>query len=422
MRRSAHRAFRPEREALSGFALRTTVMARRTTKVRAPSPAIDFAASVGAKVINMSLGANTGSCPSSTQSAIDIACSSGAVIVAAAGNGGSAVVSYPAGCNHVIGVGATDSSDTIASFSQHNASVELSAPGVGIMSTYRDTMGNHWYRLANGTLMAAPHVAGCVALMRSINPSLTPDSVETTLRNTALDLGAAGRDNFYGYGRLDCGAAVQAAIFIFGDVPDSNIFHDDISAIAKAGVTTGCTTGLFCPSANVSREAMAAFMHRGFGRVHLQGLPPAIPPTSETASSPWTTVITPGLPSNALAGATGFIQTDATITIVLTDATGCPCRYRGALFLTGSGYLTPFYTDVTLSTVGQAKVLAMTGATGVTISGPKTVQIRLFQSTGSGAANAYGNATTTYYPFGGTGTNALEESAPSTTPNATPRR
>jgi hypothetical protein len=48
----------------------------------------------------------------------------------------------------------------------------------------------------------------------------------------------------------------------FADVPDSNVFHNDINAIADAGVTTGCGGGNYCPSANVTREQMAAFMNR----------------------------------------------------------------------------------------------------------------------------------------------------------------
>ncbi len=53
-----------------------------------------------------------------------------------------------------------------------------------------------------------------------------------------------------------------AAIDQFPDVPDSNIFHNDINAIAAAGVTTGCGGGNYCPSAFVTREQMAAFMNR----------------------------------------------------------------------------------------------------------------------------------------------------------------
>ncbi|HLE58875.1 MAG TPA: S-layer homology domain-containing protein, partial [Candidatus Limnocylindria bacterium] len=48
----------------------------------------------------------------------------------------------------------------------------------------------------------------------------------------------------------------------FGDVPDSNIYHADIDALADSGVTTGCGGGNFCPSAFVTREQMAAFMNR----------------------------------------------------------------------------------------------------------------------------------------------------------------
>ncbi len=53
-----------------------------------------------------------------------------------------------------------------------------------------------------------------------------------------------------------------AAIHQFSDVPDSNQFHNDIDAIADAGVTTGCGAGVYCPSAYVTREQMAAFMNR----------------------------------------------------------------------------------------------------------------------------------------------------------------
>ena len=63
------------------------------------------------------------------------------------------------------------------------------------------------------------------------------------------------------------GAAVAFPLGIlasdtFGDVPTTNIFHDDINAIADAGVTTGCGGGNYCPAEFVTREQMAAFMNR----------------------------------------------------------------------------------------------------------------------------------------------------------------
>ncbi len=189
---------------------------------------IDFAVSKGAKVINMSLGGNVGSCPLSTQAAINAAHLAGVLLVASAGNRSGIdpapnpdPLSFPASCAHVISVGATNNSDAIASFSYHNSLVDLSAPGVGTTSTTRTALGNPAYTPASGTSMAAPHAAGCAALIFSINPGLTPDGVETILQQTARDIGPNGpggpadgqnvRNDYYGYGRINCGAAVQAA-------------------------------------------------------------------------------------------------------------------------------------------------------------------------------------------------------------------
>jgi hypothetical protein len=205
--------------------------------------------------------------------------------------------------------------------------------------------------------------------------------------------------------------AAVLAIDRFDDVPNDQIFHNQISAIAGAGITTGCgapAARTYCPEDFVRRDAMAAFMHRGFGRVTLDDLTTATPGTSEAAPAGWTYSITPGLPAGALAGAAGFIKTEATISINLTNATGCPCQYRAALYVTGFGYMVPRYTDVTLDTVGQIVNLSMTGAIGVTSPGAKTVEVRIFRSSGSGSANAYGNSTSTYFPFGGTGVNTLD--------------
>src|SRR5437879_3605252 len=100
-------------------------------------------------------------------------------------------------CSHAVGVGATDQGDLIAPFSQQNASVDISAPGVSVVSTFRDPNGNHGYRALDGTSQANAHVSGCAALVLSLNSTLNPDQVEQVLRNSALDLGAPGRDDVY---------------------------------------------------------------------------------------------------------------------------------------------------------------------------------------------------------------------------------
>lgn len=67
------------------------------------------------------------------------------------------------------------------------------------------------YVRLSGTSKATPHVAGCAALIRSRNSALTPDQVEALLKSTAIDLGANGRDDSFGSGWLNCGAAVAAS-------------------------------------------------------------------------------------------------------------------------------------------------------------------------------------------------------------------
>jgi type VII secretion-associated serine protease mycosin len=179
--------------------------------------AIRYAADNGAKVINMSLGSPTPS--RSIKSAIDYAVSKGVTVVAAAGNEGDAEndPNYPASFANVISVGATGSRDTVAYFSNHNDAVTVTAPGVNVLGARSQVnqicrpYKTSDYCVASGTSFAAPYVAGVAALMISENPNLSPAQVKTLLEKSATDLGAKGYDQYYGYGRVDAGKAVQLA-------------------------------------------------------------------------------------------------------------------------------------------------------------------------------------------------------------------
>ncbi|WP_455211796.1 S8 family serine peptidase [Kaarinaea lacus] len=172
-----------------------------------------------ADVINLSLGGPTGStvAPPAYQQARE----QGVIIVAAAGNDGSDGFSYPASLEGVVSVSAVDSNKVITDYSNIGATIDVAAPGgspsLGIYSTWAEEniLGNlvYTYGYAAGTSMAAPHVAGVVALMKSQNPDLTPEFFDALLVNGKLteDLGAAGRDDDYGYGLIDASLAVQAA-------------------------------------------------------------------------------------------------------------------------------------------------------------------------------------------------------------------
>jgi hypothetical protein len=166
---------------------------------------IQWSVTNGMDVISMSFGSDFGSI--SLKKACDNAYSSGVLLVAAAGNDGYSgkgnTVDYPARYDSVIAVAATDSNDNRASWSSTGSAVELAAPGVSVSSTKL----SGGYVAKSGTSMACPHVAGTAALVIAVG-----GDVRQCLRDTADDLGAAGKDNLYGFGLVD---AEEAAL---GDI------------------------------------------------------------------------------------------------------------------------------------------------------------------------------------------------------------
>ncbi len=176
--------------------------------VLAVAAGVEWAITQGLDVINMSLGSSSDS--ETLRKACDAAYNAGIVIVASAGNSGAGVdtVGYPAKYSSVIAVAASDSTNTRASFSSTGPAVELTAPGVDILSTVVDGLYEAGW---SGTSMASPHVAGAAALVLARNPALPPASVRLALVNTSLDLGTAGLDEWYGFGLIRANLAVEAA-------------------------------------------------------------------------------------------------------------------------------------------------------------------------------------------------------------------
>lgn len=176
---------------------------------------IDWAAANGMNVASLSLGSSS---PSDViRIAGENAYAAGVLLVAASGNDGGAV-GYPAAFPEFIAVGATDQTDSIASFSNYGPELEISAPGVDIMSTIPTYFVGRGpfeptapYDTLSGTSMATPHVSGVAALIYSADPTLTNVQVRDILTSTAEDLGAAGWDEYFGYGIADAEAAVNAA-------------------------------------------------------------------------------------------------------------------------------------------------------------------------------------------------------------------
>jgi len=165
--------------------------------------AIYYAADHGADVINLSLGGS--SVNTLMQNAINYAYARDVIVIAASGNDGSSDLFYPASYNHVISVGAVDDTNTIWSLSNHNAFVDIAAPGVGITTTAM----NDQYGSSTGTSLSAPQVTGVVALMRGYLISYTTDEIIDQLFFTTIDKGIIGRDDYYGYGVIDAYEALQ---------------------------------------------------------------------------------------------------------------------------------------------------------------------------------------------------------------------
>jgi len=170
---------------------------------------IDWCVANGADIITMSLGYGlfAGTCDTLDAIASNNAVAAGVVVIASSGNNGSTNgMGSPSCGSDVISVGAVSQTDVRAGFSNGSTELDVVAPGVSIQSL---NLGGSGYRTLSGTSMAAPHVAGTVALMLEKNSELTPDEIRTILHESSVDLGSPGFDNLYGYGRINAQAAVD---------------------------------------------------------------------------------------------------------------------------------------------------------------------------------------------------------------------
>jgi thermitase len=160
---------------------------------------IRYAADQGAQVINLSLGGNLGS--KTLQDAVNYAWNKGSVIVAAAGNTGVALPSYPAYYSNAIAVAATDQNDQKASFSNFGTWVDIAAPGVDIYST----ITNNQYASYSGTSMASPVVAGVAGLLAAQGKNAS--QIRAALEDTADPV--TGTGTLFQNGRVNAAKAVQ---------------------------------------------------------------------------------------------------------------------------------------------------------------------------------------------------------------------
>jgi type VII secretion-associated serine protease mycosin len=187
---------------------------------------VRYAADNGAKVINLSLGGATES--SSLTQAITYANDKGALVVAAAGNGGANdKPKWPASLDLTLAVTAVDQSNGATSFDQRGEYIDIAAPGTGIVSTVKGDYG-----ASSGTSMAAGFVAGAAALLFAAEPRVTNTQVRDILLRTATDIGEPGRDLTFGVGLINMVAALAELQRIFPPIA-----APQIAAVGHVGET-----------------------------------------------------------------------------------------------------------------------------------------------------------------------------------------
>jgi len=177
-------------------------------------------------------------------SKVNWAVSNGVTVVVAAGNTGG-IVSSPGCASGAISIGAVDKNDVRPSWSGSGSALKIVAPGVSIYSSLPDNTYASW----SGTSMATPHVSAVIALMKQKNPSLTDSDIKNILYSTAKDLGSAGWDKYYGWGRVDaynaylavkqptCSSDTQCSDGLY-----CNGVEKCVSGVCQAGTAVVCSS------------------------------------------------------------------------------------------------------------------------------------------------------------------------------------
>ncbi len=190
-----------------------------------------------------------------------------------------------------VTVGSTTSSDVLSSFSSLGYSTwkfdapwndyadtspeiglidpDICGPGSDIIScSYSNPAG---YTTMSGTSMATPHLAGCMALLLDVNPYLSPAQVDSILEVTSLDLGATGKDNYYGAGRVDVYQAALAAQAV-GTETNTNLavqgFETILSSISPNPVNSQASFSLYLPVSGTADVAVFDVSGRTVSTIH----------------------------------------------------------------------------------------------------------------------------------------------------------
>ncbi|HIT51896.1 MAG TPA: S8 family serine peptidase [Candidatus Aveggerthella excrementigallinarum] len=246
-------------------------------------------------------------------------------VVAAGGNEHTASFSWPADWDEVVSVTSVDASlQQPASFSDHNEHKDIAAPGEQVMAT--TAQGVSSYGTCRGTSFSAPIVSAALSLMFAANPALSATHAVELLYQTADDRGAAGRDEYFGWGLVNAEAAVGAVLeeasehpsLRFADIDQSAWYQTPVAyidTVVGAGLMQGYA-GLFRPDDSITRAEVFAIMYRASGAGSIDE-PPAADASGfrDNASYQWYTAAINWAAGAGLAqGSDGLVRPDDAIT------------------------------------------------------------------------------------------------------------
>jgi subtilisin family serine protease len=339
-------------------------------------------------VVNDSWTMATASCALDFQLDLRSLRAAGILPVFAAGNygPGAGTVQSPANLPEAFAVGGTDNSDALYPYSSRGPSAcsgtiapKLTAPAVDIRTA--DLYGG--YALDTGTSVAAPHVAGALALLLDAFPGLTADQQEAALEGGAVDLGATGVDNDFGYGRLDAFAAYQR----LAGSPDFTVSASPSSATVSPGASA---------SYAVSVAAMNGFA--GDVSLTMSGLPPSVgtatfaPATITGSGGSQLTVdvsasAPPGTYPLSVDATSGATRRSAALTLIVSgppdfSMSGSPSAQSvvagaGVSFTVGVSSLDGFTGDVFLSVTGLPASVGSASLTPAVIAAAGSSQLNI---------------------------------------------
>jgi minor extracellular protease Epr len=216
---------------------------------------IEWSISNKMNIINLSLSVEEQVDSPALRAVLDKAYSSGILIVGAAGNHGRSnasgdTVEYPARYSTVIAVSATDSGNRRLSNSATGPTVEVSAPGANVYSTYL----NNGYAKMSGTSVASSFVSGNLALLKERYPTLSNKSIRLKLQHLTLDLGAGGKDTAYGYGLIQAPSNKGKVQRLAG----KNRFEVAVNVADKGFASDDTSNTLILANYNAFADALAA--------------------------------------------------------------------------------------------------------------------------------------------------------------------